>query len=150
MSTDQPLTKKPAAVALVLPDLEPRQLDAVRMLAQEGCREHVIRRALELTPRQWKALKENDDDGELSRLALALEEGRAEGAGEVISFMKRKMMDEGSERAAEWLAANIFQINKGDGNTEAPRVLIQINAALSPEEYGRVVNVQTSQGLAPE
>lgn len=142
MPADQHLTKKPAGGSLTVPDLEPRQLDAVRMLAQEGCREHVIRRALELTQRQWKALKEDDEDGELSGLALALEEGRAEGAGEVISFMKKKMVEEGSERAAEWLATNIFQINKGDGNTEQPRVQIFINAALSPEEYGRVIHVQ--------
>lgn len=142
MSADNQLTKPQPGTALVVPDLEPRQLDAVRMLAQEGCREHVIRRTLELTPRQWKALKEDGDDGELSPLALALEEGRAEGAGEVVSFMKRKMVDEGDFKAAEWLASNIFKINKGDGNTEQPRVQIFINAALSPEEYSRVIHVQ--------
>jgi len=142
MSASNQLTAPRAGGALALPDLEPRQLDLVRDLAQEGCREHVIRRALGLSPGQWKRLKEDDEDGELSPLALALEEGRAEGAGEIIGFMKRKMMDEGSERAAEWLATNIFQINKGDGNTDQPRVLIQINAALSPEEYSRVIHVQ--------
>lgn len=130
--------------ALALPSLNDKQLELVRMLAIEGNREHTIRRALELTQRQWKALKEDTEEGELSPLALTLEEGRAEGAGEIITFMKNKMKanDDGSVRAAEWLAANVYQINKGDGNTEAPRVLIQINAALSPEEYGRVINVQ--------
>jgi hypothetical protein len=136
------LTKKPTGGALALPDLEPRQLELVRMLATEGNREHTIRRALGLSPREWKQLRENSEDGELSPLALALEEGRAEGAGEVVAFMKNKMKNEGDIRAAEWLASNIFQINKGDGNGEAPRVLIQINAALSPEDYGRIINVE--------
>lgn len=136
------LTKKDPGGALALPDLEPRQLDLVRMLAAEGNREHTIRRALELSPSQWKRLKEDGEAGELSPLTLALEEGRAEGAGEIVAFMKDKMKNERSERAAEWLATNIFQINKGDGNGEAPRVLIQINAALSPEDYGRVIHVR--------
>jgi hypothetical protein len=56
--------------------------------------------------------------------------------------MKDKMKNEGDFKAAEWLASNIFQINKGDGNTDQPRVLIQINAALSAEDYGRIINVQ--------
>jgi hypothetical protein len=126
--------------ALAVPVLDARQLELVRLLATEGTREHTIRRALELTPSQWKRLKEDSEDGDLS--PLALEEGRAEGAGEIITFMKNKMKNEGSERAAEWLAANIFQINKGDGNGEAPRVLIQINAALTPDEYAKVIHVQ--------
>lgn len=142
MSNNNQLTTKPGGGALTVPDLAPRQLDLVRMLAAEGNREHTIRRALELSPAQWKRLKEDSDNGDLSPLQLALEEGRAEGAGEVIAFMKAKMKDEGDIRAAEWLAANIFQINKGDGNSEAPRVLIQINAALNAEEYGRIINVQ--------
>jgi len=137
MSNNNQLTTKQTGGAL-----NPRQLDLVRMLATEGNREHTIRRVLDLTPAQWKRLREDSEDGELSPLALALEEGRAEGAGEVIAFMKSKMKDEGDIRAAEWLAANIFQINKGDGNSETPRVLIQINAALSAEEYGRIINVQ--------
>ncbi len=142
MPANNQLTTRQAGGALALPCLEPRHLDLVRMLAAEGNREHTIRRALELTPAQWKRLKEDSEDGDLSPLQLALEEGRAEGAGEVIAFMKDKMKNEGDIRAAEWLAANIFQINKGDGNSETPRVLIQINAALSPEDYGRIINVQ--------
>lgn len=136
------LTKKDPGGALALPDLEPRQLDLVRMLAAEGNREHTIRRALELSPSQWKRLKEDGEAGELSPLTLALEEGRAEGAGEIVAFMKDKMKNGRSERAAEWLATNIFQINKGDGNADQPRVQIFINAALSPEDYGRVIHVR--------
>jgi len=136
------LTKKDPGGAVALPVLEPRQLDLVRILATEGNREHTIRRALELSPSQWKRLKEDGEGGELSPLTLALEEGRAEGAGEIVAFMKDKMKNERSERAAEWLAANIFQINKGDGNGEAPRVQIFINAALTPEDYGRIINVE--------
>lgn len=142
MPADNQLTKKEPGGALALPDLEPRHLELVRMLAAEGNREHTIRRALSLTPSQWKRLKEDGEDGELSALQLALEEGRADGAGEIVSFMKTKMKEEGDIRAAEWLATNIFQINKGDGNNETPRVQIFINAALTPEEYGKVIHVQ--------
>lgn len=125
-----------------LPALDERHLDVARELAQEGCREHTVRRALGLTPQHWRALKEDTEEGELSPLALALEEGRASGAGEIVSFFKDKMKNEGSERAAEWLADRIYKINKGDGNSDdAPRVLIQINAALSPEDYTKVINV---------
>lgn len=140
--SDNQLTKKEPGGALALPDLEPRHLELVRMLAAEGNREHTIRRALSLTPSQWKRLKEDGEDGELSALQLALEEGRADGAGEIVSFMKTKMKEEGDIRAAEWLATNIFQINKGDGNTDQPRVQIFINAALTPEEYSKVIHVQ--------
>lgn len=137
------LTKKEQAA---LPALPSEALDIARELATEGVREHTIRRTLGITPPQWKKLKEDSEEGELSPLALALEEGRAEGAGEIVAFMKRKMLDEGSERAAEWLADRVFKINKGDGNgDDAPRVLIQINAALSPDDYGRVFNVQHDQ-----
>jgi hypothetical protein len=116
-------------------------LNAVRLLAQEGCREHTIRRAVGLTVAQWKALKAEAEDGELSPLALALEEGRAEGAGDVIAFMKVRMQ-EGSERAAEFLADRVFQLNRGDGNAEVPRVSIFINAALTPDDYARVIDMQ--------
>ncbi len=129
-----------------LPALTMQNLDAVRILAREGTREHTIRRVLGLTPKAWKALKADDDDGELSPLALALEEGRADGAGDVIAFMKTRMAD-GSERAAEFLADRVFQLNRGDGNAEAPRVAIIINAALSPAEYAQVVAVQQQSGV---
>lgn len=128
-----------------LPALTTQNLDAVRILAREGTREYTIRRVLGLTPKEWKALKADDDDGELSPLALALEEGRADGAGDVIAFMKTRMAD-GSERAAEFLADGVFQLNRGDGNAEAPRVAIIINAALSPAEYAQVVAVQQQSG----
>lgn len=143
MSAESQLATVQAASVVALPRLTHQQLDIARELAQEGNREHTIRRALGLTPTQWKALKEDTDDGDLSPLALALEEGRAEGAGEIVAFMKNKMKNEGDIRAAEWLADRIFKINKGDGNSDdTPRVLIQINAALSPEDYGRIVNVE--------
>lgn len=116
-------------------------LDIVRDLAAEGCREHAIRRTLGLTPAQWNALKKDDDEGELSPLALAMEEGRAEGAGEVIAVMRARMK-EGDTRAAEWLGDKLYKIGREDGPGEATRVLIQINAALSPEEYARVIHVQ--------
>ena len=122
-------------------DLTEQALASVRLLAQEGCREHTIRRALGLTVAQWKALKTEAEDGELSPLALALEEGRAEGAGDVIAFMKVRMK-EGSERAAEFLADRVFQLNRGDGNAEVPRVSIFINAALTPDDYARVIDIQ--------
>lgn len=126
------------------PNLTSAQLDIVRELAQEGNREHTIRRALGLSPTEWKKHKEAQETGEISPLTLALEEGRAEGAGEIVAFMKNKMKLEGDIRAAEWLADRIYKINKGDGNSEeAPRVLIQINAALSPEDYGKVIHVES-------
>lgn len=141
----QPLTPagRPSnASALTVPTLASRQLDAVRLLAQDGNREHTIRRALGLTPAQWRALKEDTDAGDLSPLALALEEGRAEGAGEIVAFMKTQMRDGGNIEAAKWLAANVYQIGRGDGDTDTPRVLIQINAALSPDEYTKVINAK--------
>ena len=116
-------------------------LNIVRDLAAEGCREHAIRRTLGLSPAQWNALKKDDAEGELSPLALAIEEGRAEGAGEVIAVMRARMK-EGDTRAAEWLGDKLYKIGREDGPGEAPRVLIQINAALSPEEYARVIHVQ--------
>lgn len=125
--------------AATLPAMLPDKLDAARLLAREGCREHTIRRALGLSVALWKELKADTEDGELSPLGLALEEGRAEGAGDVIAFMKQRMKD-GSERAAEFLADRIFQLNKGDGNADVPRTTIVINAALSPADYARVIS----------
>jgi len=116
-------------------------LNVVRELAAEGCREHAIRRTLGLSPAQWNALKKDDAEGELSPLALAIEEGRAEGAGEVIAVMRGRMK-EGDPRAAEWLGDKLYKIGREDGPGEAPRVLIQINAALTAEEYARVIHVQ--------
>lgn len=118
-------------------------LNVVRELAAEGCREHAIRRTLGLSPTRWNALKKNDAEGELSPLALAIEEGRAEGAGEVIAVMRARMK-EGDTRAAEWLGDKLYKIGREDGPCEAPRVLIQINAALSSEDYARIINVERS------
>lgn len=116
-------------------------LNVVRELAAEGCREHAIRRTLGLSPAQWNALKKDDAEGELSPLALAIEEGRAEGAGEVIAVMRARMK-EGDTRAAEWLGDKLYKIGREDGPGEAPRVQILINAALTPDEYARVIHVR--------
>jgi hypothetical protein len=59
-------------------------------------------------------------------------------------------MREGSERAAEFLADRIFQLNKGDGNTDVPRTTIVINAALSPADYARIIDVQQQGFLSHE
>ena len=91
---------------------------------------NTIRRALGLTLSQWKALKDTEA-GDLSPLALALEEGRAEGAGDIIAFMKKRM-GEGSERAAEFLADRVFQLGRGDGNADVPRVAIFIKPPCRP------------------
>lgn len=140
MSRNTQLTKG-VVRDLITNGLPAASLDIVRGLAAEGCREHAIRRTLGLSPSQWNALKKDDAEGELSPLALAMEEGRAEGAGEVIAVMRARMK-EGDTRAAEWLGDKLYKIGREDGPGEAPRVLIQINAALSPEEYARVIHVQ--------
>ena len=125
-----------------MPNLPANQLDGVRILSQEGCREHTIRRAMGLTPVQWKRLRDDGEDGELSPLALALEEGRAEGAGEIISFMRTRMIGDKDVRAAQWLAEHVFKVTKPSDDDTAPRVLIQINPALSVEEYRRGLTIE--------
>jgi len=143
MQTQRRRTQLTKVELAALPALPASALDIARELATEGVREHTIRRALGLSPSEWKRLKEDTEEGELSPLALALEEGRADGAGEIVAFMKDKMKSEGDFRAAEWLADRIYKINKGDGgNDDTPRVLIQINAALSPDEYSKVIHVE--------
>ena len=121
--------------------LSHQQLETVRLLATEGVREHTMRRALALTPAQWKALKADASDGELSPLGLALEEGRAAGIDDLVAFFKARMR-EGEIRAAEWIGDRLYKIGREDGNGDQPRVLININAALSPEDYGRLIQVQ--------
>jgi hypothetical protein len=127
-----------------LPALTAEQLDGVRTLAREGAREPSLRRVLGLTPAQWKALRADQADGELSPLSLALAEGLAEGQADIISFMKRRMTQQDSESAAVWLASNVFKLGKQDADEAAPRVSIVINAAMSPEEYRRMVEVLPS------
>jgi len=140
MSRNTQLTKG-VVRDLATKGLPAEALNIVRELATEGCREHAIRRTLGLSPSQWNALKKDDAEGELSPLALAMEEGRAEGAGEVIAVMRARMK-EGDTRAAEWLGDKLYKIGREDGPGEAPRVLIQINAALTADEYARVIHVQ--------
>lgn len=124
------------------PDLPARSLDVARELASEGVREATIRRALGLAPARWKALREDTEEGDLSPLSLALAEGQAAGADQIIAFMKNKMVGEGSERAAEWLADKVFGLAKQDSADTLPRVNIILNHALAPAEYARVIDVQ--------
>lgn len=137
-------TPKARAGVTALPTLNADQLDGVRALAREGVREMTARRALGLTPAQWKALRADLPDGELSPLSLALAEGLAEGQADVIAFMKRRMVSENSESAATWLASNVFKLGKPDGEDTAPRVAIVINAAMTPEDYRRMIEVQSA------
>lgn len=55
--------------------------------------------------------------------------------------MKDKMKSADDIRATEWLADRIHRINTGEGNHEDAPVSIQINVALSPEEYRRVIHI---------
>jgi hypothetical protein len=143
MSSDDVLAPQPTpSRALAAPALLSHDhLQSVRVLAREGVRETSIRLVLGLTPSQWKVLKQDQPDGELSPLGLALEEGRAAGVDDLVAFFKLKMR-EGEIRAAEWLADRLYKVGREDGNGDQPRVLIQINAALSPEDYRRLVQVQ--------
>ena len=125
-----------------LPTLSAPQLEAVRLLATEGTREHTIRRTLGLSPAAWKSLRSDLPDGDLSPLGLALEEGRAAAIDDLVAFFKGKMR-EGDVRAAEWIGDKLYKIGKEDGNGEQPRVLIQINAAMSPDDYRRMIEVRS-------
>lgn len=126
-----------------LPAVTRQQLDACRVLAQEGVREASMRRVLGLTPQQWKALRSDLPDGELSPLSRAIEEGLAEGQADIISFMKRRMTQDNSETAATWLADRVFKLGRQESDDNTPRVAIVINAAMSPEEYRRMIEVRT-------
>ncbi len=142
MSAELVASKSVCSTDLTVPaPLSLQQLNAVRTLATEGVREHTMRRALGLTPSQWKALKQDASDGELSPLGLALEEGRAAGIDDLVAFFKARMR-EGDIRAAEWIGDRLYKVGREDGNGEQPRVQININAALSPEDYRRLIQVQ--------
>ena len=114
-----------------LPALRDTQLNTARMLAREGCREIVIRKALGLGRSEWKALREADD----SALAEALDHGRAEGAAEIIGFMRQRMIEDKSQRAAEWLAERIFDVRPPakDGGDATPRVVINLGTGPAPD-----------------
>lgn len=135
---------KPRADIATLPTLTAEQLDGVRSLAREGVREMTARRTLGLTPPQWKALRADLPDGELSPLSLALAEGLAEGQADLIAFMKRRMSQENSETAAIWLANNVFKLGKQEADEGAQRISIVINAAMSPADYQRMIEVTAS------
>jgi hypothetical protein len=125
----------------VLPVLSAQQLDAVRALATEGTREHTIRRALALSPAHWKALKADTAEGDLSPLGLALEEGRAAGIDDLVSFFKLRMRD-GDVRAAEWLGDKLYKIGREDGNAEQPRVQIILNAPAASVEAFHALRIE--------
>ena len=117
------------------------QLGNARLLAREGNREVVIRKTLGLAAGQWKSLREADD----SQLTEALDYGRAEGAAEVIVFMKRMMTERNSMRAAEWLGERVFDLrppSKIVTDDATPRVQIIINDAMSPDDYRRTIDVK--------
>jgi hypothetical protein len=136
-----PVGRPKSADVATLPALRTEQLDAVRALAQEGVREVTMRRALGLTVPQWKALRADHPDGDPSPLSLALAEGIAAGQADIIGFMKRRMVNDNSETAAMWLAERVFKLGKTEGDEAAPRVSIVINAAMSPTDYARMIEV---------
>src|SRR5690348_16531657 len=88
-------------------NLTNEQLTTVRLLSREGNREVVIRQVLGVSAREWRELKADEE----SALADALELGRAEGAGLVITFMRGRMED-GSMEAAKWLGEHVYKITK--------------------------------------
>ena len=99
-----------------------------------------IRRALGVTPAEWRALKADDANGDPSPLALAIEEGRAEGAGQIITFM-RGQLAQGSFTAATWLAEHVYKITKPAPGDSGPRVNIFLPAPMSDDEFRRIVDV---------
>lgn len=127
-----------------LPALTTHQLAAIRTLAREGVRELSARQVIGLTPSQWKACRADLPDGELSPLALAWAEGLAEGQADIISFMKGRMLKDSSENAAIWLATNVFKLGKQESDEGAQRISIVINAAMSPTDYQRMIEVTAS------
>jgi hypothetical protein len=101
-----------------------------------------MRRVLGLTPSHWKALRADGPDGELSPLSLALAEGIAEGQADIINFMKRRMSQDNDFQAASWLAERVFKLGRQEADDPAPRVSIVINAAMTPDEYRRMIEVK--------
>jgi hypothetical protein len=119
--------------------LTPKQLETVRSLAREGNREVVIRTVLGVSHKDWRRLKEGDD----SPLVEALEAGRAEGAGGVISFM-REQMGKGSMQAAMWLGEHVYRVTKPGPDEVAPRVavnLVMVPAPMTNDEFRQLVDV---------
>lgn len=118
-------------------NLPATKLASAQLLAREGNRDIVIRKTLGYTPTEWKRLKEADD----SSLAEALAIGKAEGAAEIVGFMKRMMTERDSMRAAEWLGERIYDLrppsNSGNPDDIVPRVIINLGVERSAtiEEY---------------
>jgi hypothetical protein len=121
------------------------KLNLARDMAKEGCRNHTIRTALGLDVKTFNALLKPIEDAETgeqlpSALRTALDEGHALGADEILTVMRANARA-GDQRACEFLADRVYKIGKEDGTSEVPRVAIFINAALTPEEYSKVISV---------
>jgi hypothetical protein len=115
--------------------LTPDQLAKVRLLAREGNREIVIRAVLGLSAKAWRELKAQED----SPLVEALDLGRADGAGLIISFMREKLAD-GNIGAAQWLADRVYGMNvppPADSGKTTTHVLI-LPAPMSEAEWARI------------
>lgn len=124
-------------------ELTPEALDVVRDLSAQGVFPHSIRRALGLTPSQWKVLMKappGSEDG-ISPLALAMREGRAEGAGETVALIRAAARG-GDLKAAMWLGEKVYKIGS-DANHVAqdtgPRLTVVIPAPMSVDEYAKVL-----------
>jgi hypothetical protein len=120
--------------------LDEADLTTARRLAREGCREGLIRQTLGLSVKDWRALKQQDD----SPLLAALDVGLAEGAAEIIAFM-REQMREGSTEAAKWLGERVYKLHAPRPDADAndvPRVIVNIGTPMSPEEYRRVIDIR--------
>lgn len=137
---------KPRSEVAAPNTLTTEQLDAVRLLAREGVREMSMRRVLGLTPAQWKTLRADLADGELSPLSLALAEGIADGQADVIAFMKRRMNQENDFQAAAWLADRVFRINKAESNDDSvPKVQIILNAPVATVEAFNALRIEADR-----
>lgn len=117
------------------------RLDIVRELSAEGVRPVLLRRVLGLSPALFNRLMKPDEEGNPSPLAEAIEAGIAQGASEVVSVMRTNMRN-GDTRAAAWLGEKVYKIGSEDGPKEGPRIQIVLNAALTPDEYNRVIHVR--------
>jgi hypothetical protein len=128
--------------------LSEKQLATVRLLAQEGNREIVMRQVLGISARAWRELKAVED----SPLMEALEAGRAEGAGLVITFMRERMSKNNSMEAAKWLGEHVYGITKpaaGEGVGRTTHVLV-LPAPMSDEEWARVQRGGRVYDVTPE
>jgi hypothetical protein len=126
--------------------LTPEQLATVRLLAREGNREIVMRQVLGLAAREWRELKADPESG----LGDALELGRAEGAGLVITFMRARM-EEGSMEAAKWLGEHVYKITKPapeDASVSRTTNILMLPAPMSEAEFRSIID-GSARAVAP-